>query len=158
MFLWFRLVIFDEILFHFFLNFESVRSLVLSSIQFRTLGPWNLGTLPSMNFCSWLLSLPLPTSFSWLVGRSYGFASTFEQGAHSFTCVVYTKTVISLSVGIHLQFGKYHKIPIISPALIFFQNWAFLLDLFLGELTSGRAYYWKEFCILKWVWFVNKNS
>ena len=39
---------------------------------------------------------------------------------------------------------KYHKIPIISPGLIFVQK-AFLLGLFLGELIFGGAYYWKEF-------------
>ena len=25
-------------------------------------------------------------------------------------------------------------------------------------LIFGGAYYWKEFCISKWVWLVNKNS
>ena len=45
---------------------------------------------------------------------------------------------------------KYRKIPIISPGLIFIQK-VFLLGLFSGELIFGRAYYWKEFCISKWV-------
>ena len=51
----------------------------------------------------------------------------------------------------------YHKIPIISPGLIFVQK-AFLLGLFSGELIFGGACYRKEFCVSKWVWFVNKNS
>ena len=33
-----------------------------------------------------------------------------------------------------------------------------MLGLFLGELIFGGACYRKEFCISKWVWFVNKNS
>ena len=51
----------------------------------------------------------------------------------------------------------YRKIPIISPGLIFVQK-AFLLDLFLGELIFGRACYWREFCVSKWVGLDNKNS
>ena len=51
----------------------------------------------------------------------------------------------------------YGKIPIISPRLIFIQK-AFLLGLFSGELIFGGAYYWKEFCVSKWVGLVNKNS
>ena len=51
----------------------------------------------------------------------------------------------------------YRKIPIISPGLIFVQK-AFLLGLFLGELIFGGAYYWKEFCVSKWVGIDNKNS
>ena len=39
---------------------------------------------------------------------------------------------------------KYHKIPIISPGLIFVQK-AFLVGLYLGQLIFGGAYYWKEF-------------
>ena len=47
----------------------------------------------------------------------------------------------------------YRKIPIISPGLIFVQK-AFLLGLF-----SEGAFYWKEFCVSKWVWLSgNKNS
>ena len=53
--------------------------------------------------------------------------------------------------------GTYRKIPIISPGLIFVQK-AFLLGLFLGELIFTGAYYWKEFCISKWVGLDNKNS
>ena len=53
--------------------------------------------------------------------------------------------------------GKYHKIPIITPGLIFVQK-AFLLGLFSGELIFGGAYYLKEFCVLKWVGLDNKNS
>ena len=56
-----------------------------------------------------------------------------------------------------LMFVNYRKIPIISPGLIFVQK-ALLLGLFLGELIFGGAYYWKEFCVLKWVWLDNKNS
>ena len=51
----------------------------------------------------------------------------------------------------------YRKIPIISPGLTFVQK-AFLLGLFSGELIFGGAYYWKEFCVSKWVWLDNKNS
>ena len=47
-------------------------------------------------------------------------------------------------------FSKYLKIPIISPGRIFVQK-AVLLGLFLGELIFGGAYYWKEFCVSKWV-------
>ena len=54
---------------------------------------------------------------------------------------------------------KYRKIPIISPGLIFVQK-AFLLDLWSGELIFefGGAYYWREFCVSKWVGLDNKNS
>ena len=44
----------------------------------------------------------------------------------------------------------FRKIPKISPGLIFVQK-AVLLGLFSGELIFGGAYYWKEFCVLKWV-------
>ena len=50
----------------------------------------------------------------------------------------------------------YCKILIISPGLLFVQK-AFLVGLFLGELIFGGAYYWKEFCVSKWVGLVNKN-
>ena len=53
--------------------------------------------------------------------------------------------------------NKYRKILIISPGLIFVQK-AFLLGLYSGELIFGGACCWKEFCISKWVWLVNKNS
>ena len=49
------------------------------------------------------------------------------------------------------------KFPIISPGLIFVQK-AFLLGLFSGQLIFGDAYYWKEFCVSKWVGPDNKNS
>ena len=52
---------------------------------------------------------------------------------------------------------KYHKIPIISPVLIFVQK-AVLLGLFSGELIFGGAYYWKEFCVSKWVRFDKKKN
>ena len=52
--------------------------------------------------------------------------------------------------------NEYHKIPIISPGLIFVQK-AFLLGLFSGELSFGGAYYWREFCVSKWVGLDNKN-
>ena len=45
----------------------------------------------------------------------------------------------------------------ISPGLIFVQK-AVLLGLFSRELIFGEAYYWKEFCISKWVGLDNKNS
>ena len=35
---------------------------------------------------------------------------------------------------------------------------AFLLGLFLGELIFGGAYYWKEFCVSKWVGLGNQNK
>ena len=52
---------------------------------------------------------------------------------------------------------NYRKIPMISPGLIFVQK-AFLLGLFFGQLIFGGAYYWKEFCVSKWVGLNNKNS
>ena len=51
----------------------------------------------------------------------------------------------------------YRKISIISPGLIFVQM-TFLLGLFSGELIFRGAYYWKEFCVSKWVGLDNKNS
>ena len=51
----------------------------------------------------------------------------------------------------------YRKIPMISPGLIFVQK-AFLVGLFSGDLIFGGAYYWKEFCISKWIGLDNKNS
>ena len=51
----------------------------------------------------------------------------------------------------------YRKIPIISPGLIFVPK-TFLVGLFSGELIFGGAYYWKEFCVSKWVGLDNKNS
>ena len=33
-----------------------------------------------------------------------------------------------------------------------------LLGLFLGELIFGGAYYWKDFCVSKWVGLDNKDS
>ena len=50
---------------------------------------------------------------------------------------------------------QYRKIPIISPGLIFVQKTVFL-DLFSGELIFGGAYYWKVFCVFKWVGLDNK--
>ena len=61
-----------------------------------------------------------------------------------------------LRVG-HRLYPTYHKIPIISPGLIFVQK-AFLLGLFSGELIFGGAYYWTEFCVSKWVGLDTKNS
>ena len=52
---------------------------------------------------------------------------------------------------------QYRKIPIISPGLIFVQK-PFLLGLFSGELIFGGAYYWKEFCVSKWVGLDKKNG
>ena len=51
----------------------------------------------------------------------------------------------------------YRKISIISLGLIFAQK-AFLLGLFSGELIFRGAYYWKEFCISKWVGLDNNNT
>ena len=45
----------------------------------------------------------------------------------------------------------------ISPGLIFVQK-AVLLGLFSGELILGGAYYWKEFCVSKWVGLDNKTA
>ena len=33
-----------------------------------------------------------------------------------------------------------------------------MLGLFSGELIFGGAYYWREFCVSKWVGLDNKNS
>ena len=52
---------------------------------------------------------------------------------------------------------KYHKIPIISPGLIFIQK-AFLVGWFLGELIFGGAYCWREFYVSKWVVLDKKNG
>ena len=52
---------------------------------------------------------------------------------------------------------EYRKISIISPELIFVQK-ALLLGLFSGELIFGGAYYWKEFCVSKWVELDNKTA
>ena len=57
----------------------------------------------------------------------------------------------------HLERHIYGKIPIISPGLIFVQK-AFKLGLFSGELIFGGAYYWKEFCVSKWVGLDNKTA
>ena len=52
---------------------------------------------------------------------------------------------------------KYRKIQRIKP-------WAFTCSkgcfagLIFGELIFGRAYYFKEFCVSKWVGLDNKNS
>ena len=50
--------------------------------------------------------------------------------------------------GLQKLAGKYRKLPIISPGLIFVQK-AFLVGLFSGELIFGGAYYWREFCVSK---------
>ena len=47
-------------------------------------------------------------------------------------------------------------ILIISPGLMFVQK-AFLVGFFSRELIFRGAYYWREFCILKWVGRDNKN-
>ena len=53
----------------------------------------------------------------------------------------------------------YCKIPIISPEPILnFVQKAVLLSLSSGELTFGGAFYWKGFCVSKWVELDNKNS
>ena len=51
----------------------------------------------------------------------------------------------------------YRKSPITGPGLIFVQK-AFLLGLFSGELIFGGAYYWREFCVSKWVGPDDENS
>ena len=48
-------------------------------------------------------------------------------------------------------------VAIISPGLTFVRK-AFLLGLFSEELIFGGAYYWREFCVSKWVGLDNKNS
>ena len=60
------------------------------------------------------------------------------------------------SISLNSQ-NKYRKLPIISPGLIFVLK-AALLGLFSGELIFGGDYYWKEFCVSKWVGLDNKNS
>ena len=47
-------------------------------------------------------------------------------------------------------FAKYRKIPIVSRGLVFVQK-AFLMGLFSGERNFGGAYWWREFCVSKWV-------
>ena len=49
------------------------------------------------------------------------------------------------------------KIPIISPRLVFVQK-AFLVGLFSRELIFGGAYYWREFCVSKWVGLDSENG
>ena len=51
----------------------------------------------------------------------------------------------------------YCKILTISTGLIFVQK-AFSLGLFLGELIFGGDYFWRKFCISKWVELDNKNG
>ena len=51
----------------------------------------------------------------------------------------------------------YRKIPITSPGLIFVQK-AFLLGLFSGVLIFRGAYYWREFCVSKWVDLTMKTA
>ena len=60
-------------------------------------------------------------------------------------------------MGAKRNYTKYRKIPIISPGLIFVQK-AVLLGLFSGELIFGGAYYWREFCVSKWVGLDNKTA
>ena len=51
----------------------------------------------------------------------------------------------------------YRKNPIVSPGLICPEN--FFGGLFLGGWRGwGEAYYWKEFCVSKWIGLDNKNS
>ena len=49
------------------------------------------------------------------------------------------------------------KIRITIPGLIFVQK-AFLVELFLGELSFEGAYYWREIFVAKWVGLDNKNA
>ena len=53
--------------------------------------------------------------------------------------------------------ATYRKIPVISRRLISYYK-AVLLGLFYGELIFGGAYYWKEFCVSKWVGLDNKKA
>ena len=55
------------------------------------------------------------------------------------------------------QQEEYRRNPIISPWLLFVQK-AFLRGLFSGELIFGGAYYWREFCISKWVKLDNRKE
>ena len=57
-----------------------------------------------------------------------------------------------------IVFPEYRKIPIRSTGPSIFVQKSFLLGLFSGELIFRGAYYWKEFCVLKWVGLDNKNS
>ena len=65
--------------------------------------------------------------------------------------------VIYSTVNCWWKLFKCHKLLIISPGLILVQK-AFLLGLFSEELIFGGAYYWKEFCVSKWVGLDNKNG
>ena len=92
-----------------------------------------------------------------MIGRSQGqlFVS---WSLHALCCFLRQETLLRpLYLSCPGCQNKYHKIPMISPGLIFLQK-AFLLGLFLGELICGLAYYWKEFCISKLVGSDNKNS
>ena len=70
------------------------------------------------------------------------------------TCSLYVDWLMKIIV---FTVYIYRKILIISPGLIFVQK-AFLLGLFSGELIFEGAYYWREFCVSKWVGLDNKNS
>ena len=55
---------------------------------------------------------------------------------------------------------EYRQIPItsiISPGFIFVKK-AVLVGLFSGETIFRGAYYWKAFCVSKWVGLYNNNS
>ena len=57
----------------------------------------------------------------------------------------------------------YSEIPIISPRLTWYilfksKKAAFSVGLFSVELIFGGAYYWRVFCISKWVALDNINS
>ena len=73
-------------------------------------------------------------------------------------CVLSIFSSLPLSIlSVYIKLS-YRKIPIISPGLIFVQKVFFLVGLFSGELIFGGAYYWKEFCVSKWVGLDNKTA
>ena len=52
---------------------------------------------------------------------------------------------------------KYHKVPIISPGIIFVQK-AFLLGLFSGNLFSEGLTIGRNFAFFKWLGIRNENG
>ena len=84
----------------------------------------------------------------WAIGR---FWNSWEFQVWSWNYIGFNEYVFEIPKNdIGRCIWECRKIPIISPGLIFDQK-AVLLGLFLGELIFGGAYYWKEFCVSKWV-------
>ena len=52
----------------------------------------------------------------------------------------------------------YHKILIIDPGLVNYLFKMLFCAVFSSEIVFGGAYYWREFCVSKWVGLDNKDS